>query len=127
MANALRHAAQENAQAFCIPSYYISGATTFGVAAVLTELVEPFAGVLFGTPLLAMGVFVYNTLSCLGESTVAKIARMILASFASIAVSLLITSYFGFTITLAQGALLSLAAAAVGVTINCLWASFQQS
>ncbi len=121
MAYALRQAAREN---FTNPVAYLAGAAGFGLATLVTHVIEPNAGMLFGAPFISIQRFTYYLFGFLGDAPTAKITRAVLSYFSSIAVGMFITSSFGFSITLAESALLTLATWILGLVLVLLANSF---
>lgn len=91
------------------PERYLMGACGFTAAAVVTHVVQPTVGALFGTLFFPIGGVVYQVLNdCWKDDAFfAKIAKLAIALLAAIGSGFLLTAGLGFklTLTLTQGAL----------------------
>ncbi len=91
------------------PERYLIGAGSFAAAAFARNLVAPSVGALFGTLFFPVGGAVYDFLnqSWVDQSSLAKIIKLSLALIAAMGAGFLVTTAFGFSLTLAQCTLLT--------------------
>ncbi len=107
---AIRQAFHDNGRDLFNPLFVAGGSAAFAATAFATGLVPPLAGAVFGAP--AVGVLIFTLDSILRGSPddcITAIAKIALAVITAFAASMLVATACGFSITLLEGALLTLA------------------
>ncbi len=105
-----------NKQLFCSPYPYLIGVGAGAVISGITQVSDTFTGALFGAPLGPVALFVYHSLSCMGDSTMAYAARIAIAFFTALALDTMLLTMFGYTITFTHSSLLMLSGLTAAVT-----------